>query len=377
MLQWIERCKITFHFLKVINMKNIIESVFTAEVEKTSLGIYHHSSPASCRLYDSIWSEEQPSNSNIEKPRSFEEIKNNVIRTLSLIYSNGINEELASSLFQNKTVLDVCAGHGGSSFAAADMGASHVYMCDGSRKALEIVSKKVSSNVSYERYIGKISQIQADVDRISEVFHEKSFDVVIQRYAIHHVRNPLKTAYDLASLVKPGGMLSFNYFTKGCTPKINRILRNHFLKKDISYIRDLFITLQRLGPKDEKTTKVLNDVVSGNLMIDERYLSTVELFKALSNEYGFNELNKRLHYEDANTPYVHNIDRNIMNNFVTEQLGLEIIDFRNAIDEQSLTLLIPERGLKTPTRIPEIFEYSDEDVSLGDTLIKLLNGNNE
>ena len=155
-------------------MKNIIESVFTAEVEKTSLGIYHHSSPASCRLYDSIWSEEQPSNSNIEKPRSFEEIKNNVIRTLSLIYSNGINEELASSLFQNKTVLDVCAGHGGSSFAAADMGASHVYMCDGSRKALEIVSKKVSSNVSYERYIGKISQIQADVDRISEVFHENN-----------------------------------------------------------------------------------------------------------------------------------------------------------------------------------------------------------
>ena len=52
-------------------------------------------------------------------------------------------------------------------------------------------------------------------------------------------------------------------------------------------------------------------------------------------------------------------------------------DFRNAIDEQSLTLLIPERGLKTPTRIPEIFEYSDEDVSLGDSLIKLLNGNNE
>ena len=149
------------------------------------------------------------------------------------------------------------------------------------------------------------------------------------------------------------------------------------MKKDISYVRDLFIALQRLGPKDEKTTKALNDVMSGSVSIDERFSSTVTLFKELSNGYGFNELNKRLHYEDANTPYVHNIDREVMKNFVSEQLGLGIIDSRNAVDEQSLTLLIPENGVKTPIRFPDIFEYSDEDVSLGDSLIKLLNGNNE
>jgi len=36
-----------------------------------------------------------------------------------------------------------------------------------------------------------------------------------------------------------------------------------------------------------------------------------------------------------------------------------------------------EFGQKNNPAILKIFEYSDEDVSLGDSLIKLLNGNNE
>lgn len=358
-------------------MEHDVENVFTNDVKKISFKIYHHSSPASCKLYDSIWSEEQPNNSDIEKVRTYEDIKNNIVRTLSLIYPSGVNNELIPKLFDQKVVLDVCAGHGGSSFASADMSAKHVYMCDGSSKALQIASQKIDLNQSYERYKNKVSQVQADVERITEVFVEKSFDVVIQRYAIHHVRNPLKTAYELATLVKPGGILSFNYFTTGCTPEINRILRKHFLQKDIYYVRSLFIALDRLGPKDERSTKKLQDVVSQNVTLDPEYSKTVELFKQLSSEYGFGELNKRLHYEDANTPYVHNIDREVMQNYVTEELGLRIVDSRNAVDEQSLTLLIPESGVKTPNKILDFSEYTTEDVSLGDSLIKILNGTNE
>lgn len=358
-------------------MEYDVEKVFTNAVKKTDFKIYHHSSPASCKLYDSIWSEEQPNNSDIEKVRTHDDVKNNVIRTLSLIYPSGVNGDLVPKLFDQKLVLDVCAGHGGSSLAAADMSAKHVYMCDGSSRALRIVSQKIDINQSYERYKGRVTQVQADVEKITEAFVEKSFDVVIQRYAIHHIRNPLKTAYDLATLVKPGGILSFNYFATGCTPEINRILRKHFLQKNISYVRNLFIALNRLGPKDEKATMTLQDVVLGNVVLDHEYSKTVELFKQLSNEYGFNELNKRLHYEDANTPYVHNINREVMQNFVTEQLGLKIVDLRNAVDEQSLTLLIPENGVHAPSKIPDFSEYTTEDVSLGDSLIKLLNSTDE
>ena len=55
-----------------------------------------------------------------------------------------------------------------------------------------------------------------------------------------------------------------------------------------------------------------------------------------------------------------------------EDLGLLMIDEKVSSDEHSMTLKIPESGTRIPLNIPEIHEYSDEDVSLGDSLVQLL-----
>lgn len=245
-------------------------------------------------------------------------------------------------------------------------------MCDGSRKSLSRVGNLVESNENFQRYKGKIFPVQANIEKIVEAFNPRSFDIVFQRFAIHHMRNPMKTAHDLASLVKPGGVLCFNYFASGCTSQQVRELRSYFLTKRPEYVRDLFRELEYL--KSSNKYDLLQSLIFETDPAKSRFKETSDFLNRFCEKHGFDALSRHIHYEDANTPYVHNIDRLKMENFVTEKLGLSIIDKRNTADEQSLTLVIPSTGSRIleENQIPDPETFSSEDIGLGDRLVQML-----
>lgn len=324
--------------------------------------VYVHSVPASAQIYDSIWSE---------------------LAGLSLEYTNDrvprLSKLLAPTYFHKKKqiapfspdaiVLDVCAGHGAYSIAALEMGAQTVYVCDGSYAMLHKQTQKLKHTPPlYENFNDRLIRVQADVEKIDEVFTKESFDLVFQRYAIHHVRNPFKTAYHMARLVKPGGRLSFNFFITGCTPPVSRDLRRHFLKRDFEYVRSF---LMPLGVVNKVSREIdISDVLSGKINMSPLFHETITYLKKLCEIYGSDAVVSRIHYEDLTTPYLHNIDPHMFYRFLTKEVGLNIEDGLVGTDEASMTFQVPAGGIRTPIIFPDPAIYSSEDINLGDELIK-------
>lgn len=334
--------------------------------------IFIHSSSPSSQIYDSIWLEQHGLNSQSvqDKKRTLQDEESGRRSLSSLIIPSHFYERNQVLNFsKDLKVLDVCAGHGSLSLAAVDSGSENVYMCDGSKNTLIHMSKLIRENENFRKYLGKITPIQVNVESINEAFETHSFDVVFQRFAIHHLRNPFLVAYHLSTLVKPGGILSFNYFTTGCTPEISRELRKFLLQKDPDYIRDLFISMGSFSRLDKVPN--LRELIFGKNLEDTRIFDSILFFRSIIEKYGYDSFSKRIHYEDANTPYLHNIDRKKMERFVSADLGLSIVDKRDTADEQSLTIQIPEKGVNkiSVEEIPHPSIFSTEDISIGDGLI--------
>ena len=341
-------------------MENLLQK-FT----KDDSGIYFHSSPPSQDLYDSIWKDTHNlDSSRIKKP---ENIEATAEKLSALILPTAYLQSQIVKFSSDLRVLEVCAGHGNFSLAAVSLGSRNVYMCDGSRSALLHMSELLKEPEFFE-HKKSLNLLQIDIEKISTSLPRASFDLVFQRFAIHHMRNPAKTAYDLANLVKPGGLLCFNYFTTGCTHQINRDLRSFFLKKDFEYIKRLFLDFNLC--KNINREAHLRSALYDNPSFKSEFPEAHEFLMSMAEKYGFDLLAKKLHYEDANTPYLHNIDRIYMEKFVTS-LGLRVVDKRDTVDEQTLTLAVPSEGIKAleESQIPSTLEFSDEDISLGDNLI--------
>lgn len=345
-------------------MNKFTEEVSFLEEEQ----IYFHSQPASSRLYDSIWTEQR--DFKFEDYRSFEKDQRNSIANLSKLFLPSSQQSIQFQ--KNIEILDVCSGHGKYSFAAIEMGAGKVFSCDGSRKSLSRISNLINKNIDYQKFRNKIIPVQADVEKISRVFFQESFDIVFQRFAIHHMRNPMQTAYELSSFVKPGGLLCFNYFASGCTPQIIRDLRGHFLTKNVDYVRSLFQKIEYL--KSENKKDLLEKLIFQTEKEKTDHFESILFLRELCEKYDFNVLLDRIHYEDANTPFIHNIDREKMMYFVTEILGLVIVDRRDTEDEQSLTLSVPKTGVRKIqlSEIPDTLSFSPENIKLGDSLIRMM-----
>ena len=322
--------------------------------------VYIHSAPANCRLYDSIWTEQ---NCDIT-------YTNNRIKGLSkLIAPSSFFKEIPVSLEGVTTVLDVCSGHGAYSIAALEMGAETVYMCDGSYNTLQRQTEKLKNlGDTYENFKDKLIRVQADVEKIGDVFEPRSFDLVFQRYALHHVRDPLKTMYQMLTLVKPGGILSFNCFTTGCTPQIVRDFRNHFLKKDFEYVRNFLLPIGVINKQSKEID--VGEVLIGRAHMSPVFDETVNYLRDLCKVYGVETISQKLHYEDFNTPYLHNINPGFFYTFMAKNLGIKFVDIKQYPDEISFTVQIPFDGVKQPLHIPSPDTYSTEDVILGDTLIE-------
>jgi len=332
---------------------------------KEDSGIYFHSAPPSQQLYDSIWKEFHNLDSfDVKKPKNLEITEQ---KLSALILPTAFSQSQMISFSKDFSVLEVCAGHGSFSLAAVNLGSRNVYMCDGSKSALLHMSALLE-DPEYSVHKQSLHLLQADAELISKAFPRESFNLVFQRFAIHHMRNPAKTAYELASLVKPGGILCFNYFTEGCTHQINRDLRSFFLNRNLEYVRSVFLNFDLC--RNEKKDSLLRSALFESNDFKLKFPDVHDFLMKLVEKYGFDLLAKKIHYEDANTPYLHNIDRRYMENFVTG-LGMQILDKRDTVDEQTLTLQVPHSGIRIieEWQIPNTSEFSDEDTRLGDELI--------
>ena len=357
-------------FQSQLRLDNLMQRIVTNDVNKEKGNFYYHSEPPSAKYYDSDWGDRQRLKYTPDKIRTPEMISNARVQYSILFAPHDVTHKNSVIEFCHAgLVLDVCAGHGGGSLAMVDMGAGTAVMCDGSGVALKAVLETIDKNQGYEKYQGKIAAVQADVENIGNVFQPRSFDIVFQRYAIMHMRNPLKTVQDLALLVKPGGVLCFNYYKTGCTPQIIRDYREYFLKQERSYVKRFFMAIGYVDSASQVFN--LRDLLNGVILAPE-FDETIVFLKKLCKIYGIDKLEKQLHYENANTPYLHNIDPIAMDIFATEELGLNMIDSKGFIDSVSFTFQVPLHGTRVPKRIPNPSEYSSEDVSLGDSLVKMI-----
>jgi ubiquinone/menaquinone biosynthesis C-methylase UbiE len=348
-------------------MHNKVYNVMTNQVLKQGDNFYYHSEPASGKYYDSEWGERQGYLSPHDKTRTAEKRNLDWSKYSLLISPTSVLEHQSLVQFDFPLmILDVCAGHGGGSMAMIDMGAGMCIMCDGSGVVLNGTLKCIKENTGYEKYREKIIAVQADVENIRNVFRPQSFDLVFQSFALMHMRNPMKTVQDLASLVKPGGTLCFNFFKPGCTPQVTRDLRNYFLKKPRLYVRSFFMAIGGVDPQEQICT--LEELLNDTKKLPQ-FDETIVFLKKLCDAHGTDSLQARMSYEDCNTPYLHNIDPNALGTFIIEELGLSIVEHQEYTDNLSFTLRIPDDGVKMSSHIPDPSAYSPEDISLGDSWI--------
>jgi len=248
-------------------------------------------------------------------------------------------------------------------------------MCDGSYEVLRRFPQNILNAPMLKKdpryYIDRIVRVQADVEQISDVFFKKKFDIVFQRYAIHHMRNPFETAKQLAMLVRPGGVLVFNFFPSGSTSSIMREFRKFFLKKSVNDVHAFLLLVGIVNPsfKEYDIIDVLNDKVT----LEPRYKEIVEFLQNAVRMYSVDEVVSSLHYEDFQTPYLHNIDGMSFYRFLVDGLGVEVYEAWDVYPHDTpvgglafLAMQVPGAGIKENVYVPNPSDFSDEDIALGD-----------
>ena len=120
--------------------------------------VHIHSVPASAQIYDSIWSELAGRALEYTEGRTYKLAK---LLAPTLFYG----KKKLVSFPHDFVVLDVCAGHGGYSIAALEMGAGMVYMCDGSYVVLHKQTQKLKHTPPlYENFNDRLVRVQVDVE---------------------------------------------------------------------------------------------------------------------------------------------------------------------------------------------------------------------
>jgi ubiquinone/menaquinone biosynthesis C-methylase UbiE len=250
----------------------------------TKEGIYIHSSPKNSNLYDIMWNK-QHSNQML----GVESWGIDRIEQLYKLFSYEIN-------LKGTTIIDLCCGLGRMSAGCLELGANYVVSADGSFSGLKNVKEKFR-NIGFSRE--RHAQIQLDMDNMSECFNKNSFDVAIHYYALQHIRDYKFMLNNINYILKPGGILAFNYFNTGTTSNITYELRTIFLNYDINVVYNFLCDVGKVKGCDKKIE--LKDCS------EELYPFAGEL-KKLYIKYGIDEVEKKFHFEDFTTTYLHNFN---------------------------------------------------------------------
>lgn len=260
-----------------------------------------HSRPPNADLYDLYWKYHQD---------------NDDIKQFSPNRRKVVREFISPSFVVDKSVMDLCCGRGRLSAGCLDYGASKMTCVDGSYMALEAAKENLAS-IDYEAEL-----VQVDVEKLGSAFEPESFDTILMLYALQHQRDFRQVITDMYSLVKPGGIVAFNFFQRGVTSQVTRDLRDVFLKHDVSLVFEFLVDVGHLNHLPATNPFVLQDVVSGEA--PDKYGAIVPDLQQAIGKYGLKAVQARLHLEDFGTPYVHNFDSSEIHKFV-KSCGFEMV----------------------------------------------------
>ena len=315
--------------------------------------VYIFNTPKNYEIYNLIWKKQREMNNQKDSDPSLQWGKNRIF------LFNTLGGQPVD--FQNEgVILDACSGLGRFSVAALEKKAKFVISYDGSFNGLQSTAERIKirnapdnydeeggdwieknhkpSDISHPRMyeplirlkdINNIEKrhvsIQGDIEHIADLFSEAKLqvDLVFHHMALQHTRDYKKTLSDFYQILKPGGCMVFNFFRENTTPKITYDMREIFLKFSPQLVYDFVEAVEKLEHRD------LDSVLEA--VSKEKYLPILQGLLHLSKEYSFEEVIKRLHFEDLQTPYQHNLHYDEVRNYVKNNLGMSLhweVDFK-------------------------------------------------
>lgn len=223
---------------------------------------------------------------------------------------------------RGKRVLDVCCGMGAKTYAALELGAK-VWAHDGSvggpnllKQHVEHRSAVPESLKGWRRWIYRLSKPDArnltlapgiDITGIVDHFGDEKFDVVYMGWALMHVQDPARAAADLQKLAAPGGLIAVSYFNQNSTAQIIMDIREYTLGLPMEEAAEITAKIgKRWGFEKTVDLRVLFENTEGN--------QTLSALKRMAEEKGYTpeQIEKDLHFEDMQTPYLYNLDDDVV-----------------------------------------------------------------
>ena len=320
---------------------------FVLKLEKKG-DVYIFNRPENEEVYNLIWKKQAKRHAG-KKEKTSDEWGRNRVFLLNMLSGRPLD------FLNQATILDACSGLGRFSIAALEKRAKFVISYDGSYNGLQSTSDRVRERNAPENYdekgglgLGspqdrpsdnnnhpsvyeplvklkdiknlhrKHVSVQGDMENIRSFFDKANLkvDVVIHNMALQHTRDPAKTLIDLHHVLEPEGILMINFFREGTTSQMTYDFREKFLPLPPQLVFDAIEAIEGLEEKD------INSVL--NCLKKEKYLPVLNEFLSLSQKYSFKQIIDTLHFEDLQTPYLHNIDYYSVRSFIQEHLKMKI-----------------------------------------------------
>lgn len=223
---------------------------------------------------------------------------------------------------RGRRVLDVCCGMGSKTYAALELGAK-VWAHDGSvegpnllKKHVEDLSAVPQQLKGWQRWFYRLWKPDVqnltlaagiDITEIVKHFGDQKFDVVYMGWALMHVEDPERAAADLQKLTMPGGLIAISYFNQNSTLQIIKDIRAYTLGLPMDEAAEITAKIgKRWGFEKTANLRDLFEQIEGN--------QTLSALRRMSQEKGYTpeEIEKDLHFEDMQTPYLYNLDDDVV-----------------------------------------------------------------
>ena len=236
--------------------------------------------------------------------------------------------ELLGTLdISGKRVLDVCCGMGSKAYAALELGA-RVWAYDGSVEGPNLLKKNVENQTAapekikgWKRYklvkpdVNNLTIIPGlDITNITTHFGDEKFDIVYMGWALMHVADPERAARDLQTLTMPGGLIALTYYHKNNRSQLTFDIHQYTYGLPLEEAADITAQLgKRWGFERTTTLRELLEHSEGS-----QTLTALKKLMADKN-YTVEEVEDALHIEDMATPYLRNLDDDVVADYFAKQ----------------------------------------------------------
>lgn len=226
-----------------------------------------------------------------------------------------------------KRVLDVCCGMGSKAYAALELGA-RVWAYDGSVEGPNLLKKNVEGQTAvpekikgWKRYKLVKPNVQnltiipgLDITNITEHFGDEKFDIVYMGWALMHVADPERAAKDLQTLTVPGGLIALTYYHQNYRSQLTLDIHQYTYGLPLEEAAEITAKLgKRWGFERVTSLRELLENSEGNQTL-------IALKKLMEDKnYTVEEVESALHVEDMATPYLRNLDDDVVAGYFKKQ----------------------------------------------------------